>query len=571
MRLPLFSLFALVLAAAGCVATLPTTGDAADLAGSGWRLVSADGVPAGPEATITFSADGRVSGTAGCNRFMGTYEQVGTALSLSPLGTTQMACEAPATAQERRVLDALAAVTRAEVEDGRLALSGGDRRLVWAPSATASATASGSATLTGTVTYLPRIALPPDAAVVVRLLDVSRADAPAQTLAEETLATDGDQVPFPFTLRYDPAQVQPRHRYAVRAEIRDSMGDLLWTTDTTHPVLTNGAPSDNVEVRVVQVQDAPSDAASGPLVGPEWRLSRIQTADGDTTPLQGEGAFTVSFMEDGRFLGQADCNQYGGGWRAEPGGDLVLTNAATTVAACAPPSSSRDFFGTLNQIVGFEVVGNRLTLRAVDGSALVFERTGGPDVGGMPPQETGRDYAYTCASDDGPFTFRIRTGPGEVALWLPQRFEGREGGTYRVLGQVVAASGAKYQDGPVTVWTKGQDYALLNVDGQEFVDCQVDPERSGRLLLRGTGDGWYLEVTQDGDRARLRLVGSFEDRSAAATVTRSSGQAVYRADGLVVTATDRPCTDAASGATTDTQITVELDGRTYPGCGSRTG
>lgn len=92
--------------------------------------------------------------------------------------------------------------------------------------------------------------------------------------------------------------------------------------------------------------------------------------------------------------------------------------------------------------------------------------------GSMPPQETGRDYTYACDSPDGPFTFRIRTGPGEIALWLPQRFEGREGGTYRVLGQVRSASGGTYQDGPVMVWTKGSTAARLDVDGATFTVCR---------------------------------------------------------------------------------------------------
>ncbi|MDT0630831.1 YbaY family lipoprotein [Rubrivirga litoralis] len=439
---------------------------------------------------------------------------------------------------------------------------------------TGSSGGAATSELAGTVTYLPRIALPPDAAVVVRLLDVSRADAPAETLAEETISTEGVSVPVPFTLRYDADRVDARHRYVVRAEIRDALGDLTWTTDTAVPVLTNGAPSSGVEVRVVQVTSEPEGESGGGadvLRGPEWRLVELRAAGGAPTPPEGDGAFTVSFLEDGRFLGQADCNQYGGTYRTEPGGDLVLSDAATTLAACAPPSSSRDFFGTLGQVVGYSVAGDRLTLRAADGRALVFRAGAAPDLGGMPPQETGRDYAYTCASDDGPFTFRIRTGPGEVALWLPPRFEGREGGTYRVLGQVVSASGAKYQDGPVTVWTKGEDYALLDVDGQEFLDCPADPARAGRLLLRGTGDGWYLEVVEAGDGARLRLVGAFEERGGAATVTRSGAQTVYRADGLVVTATDEPCTDADSGDTTGTRVTVELDGRTHEGCGQRTG
>ena len=91
---------------------------------------------------------------------------------------------------------------------------------------------------------------------------------------------------------------------------------------------------------------------------------------------------------------------------------------------------------------------------------------------GMAPQPTGRTLTYACDADGDPFEFTVRTGPGEIALWLPERFEGREGGTYRVLGQVRAASGARYEDGPVAVWTHGLDEARLDIDGRTFDACR---------------------------------------------------------------------------------------------------
>ena len=39
-----------------------------------------------------------------------------------------------------------------------------------------------------------------------------------------------------------------------------------------------------------------------------------------------------------------------------------------------------------------------------------------------------------------------------------------------MLGQAVSASGARYEDGPVTVWTH-QGEALLVVDGTEYRGC----------------------------------------------------------------------------------------------------
>ncbi len=94
-----------------------------------------------------------------------------------------------------------------------------------------------NATLTGTVAYRQRIALPPGAVVTVRLEDISLADVKAKLLAEQVIES-GAQVPVPFELNYDPTAVDPRHRYAVRAEIR--VEDELWfTTTRVNPVLND--------------------------------------------------------------------------------------------------------------------------------------------------------------------------------------------------------------------------------------------------------------------------------------------------------------------------------------------
>jgi putative lipoprotein len=106
--------------------------------------------------------------------------------------------------------------------------------------------------VSGTVTYLQRSALPPTAVIEVQLQDVSRADAPAEVIATQTIEANGQQVPFPYELKYDPAKIDPAHRYAVRATIKD--GDqLLFTSTTSYPVITNGAPTSNVEIIVEPV------------------------------------------------------------------------------------------------------------------------------------------------------------------------------------------------------------------------------------------------------------------------------------------------------------------------------
>ena len=320
-------------------------------------------------------------------------------------------------------------------------------------------------TLSGTVTTLPRVALPSDAAIHVRLLDAG--GAPSETLAEQTIPAPG--VPVPFALAVDAGRIDSAHRYIIRADVRGHTGALLWTTDTAVPVLTHGAPSSDVEVRLIQVQDETVGATVGALIGPTWRVRQIDEPSEVRRTLDGPEPYTLRLEPDGRYSGRIDCNVTGGAFEAHADGAIDLEPGPTTLAACPEGSASGDVLRVLAQVGRYAVSDDRLELSGEAG-ALVLERDGGR--GGMPPQETLRDYAYTCESPDGPFTFHIRTGPGEIALWLPARFEGRDGGTYRVLGQVRAASGAKYQDGPVTVWTKGADQALLEVDGETFRACR---------------------------------------------------------------------------------------------------
>ncbi len=95
--------------------------------------------------------------------------------------------------------------------------------------------------VTGSVTYRERIALPPTAVITVRLVDVSRADAPSVLISEQVIRTEGRQVPFEFALAYDTSRILTSHTYAVQARIEDG-GKLLFISDTMNPVITRDAP-----------------------------------------------------------------------------------------------------------------------------------------------------------------------------------------------------------------------------------------------------------------------------------------------------------------------------------------
>lgn len=81
----------------------------------------------------------------------------------------------------------------------------------------------------GQASYRERIALPPAAVFEATLEDVSRAGAKAEVLGRVRLQNPG-QVPIHFEVPNDPAKIDDRYSYAVRARILRGER-LLFTTD----------------------------------------------------------------------------------------------------------------------------------------------------------------------------------------------------------------------------------------------------------------------------------------------------------------------------------------------------
>lgn len=93
--------------------------------------------------------------------------------------------------------------------------------------------------VSGSVSYRVRMALPPDAVLIVRIQDVARADAPARTLAEQRIDLAGQQVPIPFETTVDRDLIGKRARIVVTARI-EHRGKLLFISDRSTPILGHG-------------------------------------------------------------------------------------------------------------------------------------------------------------------------------------------------------------------------------------------------------------------------------------------------------------------------------------------
>lgn len=107
----------MLLLAAGLSACATATTASRPLAGTRWVY--------GPERAhntpeLQFS-DGRLSGSTGCNRLMGSYKSDGSTVTWGPIATTLMACSDPDN-PEREVITMLNAAKSARVEGQELIL-----------------------------------------------------------------------------------------------------------------------------------------------------------------------------------------------------------------------------------------------------------------------------------------------------------------------------------------------------------------------------------------------------------------------------------------------------------------
>jgi putative lipoprotein len=220
---------------------------AAPLVDTDWQATELDGrpLPDRVRPSLRFGADGRLAGSAGVNRIIGGYQVGDGVIDFGRLATTLMAGPPEAMAVERRVLTVLSGRRpyRLDGDDLHIGDAGAELRY--------RAVGSGSAAVRGSLVCAGSTEVPPGATVTVQLLDVSRADAPSVTVAEQVIEHPEGGAPLSYELPYDPGAIDPGASYTVSARV--TRGDeLLFVTDTHNPVLSRGA-SDRADVRLAPV------------------------------------------------------------------------------------------------------------------------------------------------------------------------------------------------------------------------------------------------------------------------------------------------------------------------------
>ncbi|WP_076540798.1 META domain-containing protein [Shewanella sp. UCD-KL21] len=124
---PLFGACFVIFGLSACQSTPPQV-EAVNLLGS-WHIETALSNPVidNSPAQITFAEEGKLSGNNSCNRFFGDYSQQQDLLSLTPAGTTRMACVEVLMQQEQDIMKAMPLVSNIKQSaSGKLLLKSED-------------------------------------------------------------------------------------------------------------------------------------------------------------------------------------------------------------------------------------------------------------------------------------------------------------------------------------------------------------------------------------------------------------------------------------------------------------
>jgi putative lipoprotein len=341
-----------------------------ELVGTSWQLVkfqSGDEKTLAPKDnskyTVAFEKDS-VRVRIDCNRGHGTWKSAGPSqLEFGPMALTRAMCP-PEPLNDRLPKD-WEQVRSYVLRDGHLFLSlladGGIYEFE-------PVSAAEGSQIKGTASYRERMALPGVAVFKATLEDVTRADARAEVVGQTRVEHPGNP-PIAFAIPYDPAKIQPGHRYAVRGRILVE-GKLLFTTDKQYPVLES---RENNEVALLLRRAGPAGSAeqAASLENTDWKLIELggkAVAAGH----HGHDAHLVFHSKTQHVSGSGGCNRLTGSYEVK-GDQLSFSQMAATMMACPEGmDTEKAFLDALNKVKAWKIEGGKLEL--LDGEGQVMGR-----------------------------------------------------------------------------------------------------------------------------------------------------------------------------------------------------
>lgn len=154
----------------------------------------------------------------------------------------------------------------------------------------------------------------------------------------------------------------------------ESKGNFTWSADGRKIILDNSDKNSYfVGENKLTLLDTSGDIIEGDLAS-LYILEKLKTAEIAFTDtkwklvtlfgkeIKSNEAFITFSTEDNRFFGNNSCNNFNGSFEIKNGSQLKLSEAATTMMACADTATEKQFMEALNTADNFSLNDNTMTL-----------------------------------------------------------------------------------------------------------------------------------------------------------------------------------------------------------------
>ncbi len=359
----------------GCADTIAPQSSGGNLTGSVWGLSTLidKSLAQGSSISIIFTGGGKISGSAGCNRYSGTYTASGTNLKItSPLASTRMACEQTIMDQETAYLNALAEVKSYSISGDQLTLSNAAGQNILAYHAQ-------SQDLSGTSWQV--ISYNNGKQAVVSVLNDTFVT--LEFGADGALSGKGGCNTYSGTYKVTGDQIVVGPLISTKMACNSPAG--VMDQETQYLSALQGAASYQIDgtgldlrnkdgTLAVQAVTAPANSIQGILW--QW-VSVINQTTGETITVPDPSKYTITFKTDGTLEGIADCNNFAGSYSQENGFSIKL--GAITQAYCGETSLDQQYLVLLNSLAagGPDGAGG-LALETAGGEQRMLFTNGGP-------------------------------------------------------------------------------------------------------------------------------------------------------------------------------------------------
>ena len=349
-----------------------------------WTLISYGSpgnptpVEAGTTITAVFSEDGKISGTAGCNFYAGTFEVSGDQISISPLATSRMTCPV-GDLQEQVYLEALGTAQTLQLAGQSLYISFDDGQGVLHYT-------SAGLPLEGTLWSLASVEGEP----IPEEISITAMFEAGDESNQNTVAGSSGCNSYLATYEVD------GERLVIGAPASTLIAcETGMEAESVYLIAIEGENTFNIIADTLEIQTDDGTltyvADRTPLLGALWVLVALGDAEEPLPPVEGSN-FTAQFSRNpgapsGVVAGTTGCNEYSAAYTASLDEIKINLPEMTGNENCAPGlfEQEQQYFLGMNAARSYHIVGNTLYIPYDEGRQLLVFAADQTQIAGKRP------------------------------------------------------------------------------------------------------------------------------------------------------------------------------------------